>query len=143
MDKYEIAEKLHKEVEDVANYNYRFWHESTERCKEIYESYCRSKEPDLDREVIAVLELNWVDIELQIEKINNEVELTLFTCSMNENREWCSDDYIDGSGKDIIAGFNSWEEIEEYLLVELKFYCINKGFDYTSDVRKLTVPKKF
>lgn len=125
------------------DYNYKFWHESTERCKELYESYFRNEETDLDREVVAVLEINWIDIELQIEKNNNVVEFTLFACSMDENKEWSSDDYIDGADvKDIISGFHSWEEIEDYLRVQLKIYCINKGFDYTSDVRKITVSKE-
>lgn len=123
---------------------YKFWHEGTERCEELYELYCSLDSLDMEREILATLELNWVDIELQLEKVNGEIAFTLYACIKDERGEWGSDDYVGGENiYSIISFFKSWDEVEDFLKVQLKLYCIEKGYDYHSPNFKLINKEEF
>ena len=102
---------------------YKFWHETSEKCRKLWE------DPS-DREIIAVLEFNCADVELQIECGDDYKEVNLFACRNWEDTGWESDDYVGSDVCKRVSNMTSWQEIENFMYETLVQYCKENHIDY-------------
>ena len=103
---------------------YKFWHEATDRCQFLWKS-------SADREIVATLEFDNVDIELNFEDDNGDKVACLFACRNWENGGWESDTYVYSNVDMAIRSMKTWEEVEDFMYKALIMYCEEERIDYT------------